>query len=40
MQTPSEPVRQDIVLVGEDGCETLSDYPYGLEPRASLARAR
>ena len=28
---------EDIVLVTEDGCDTLSDYPYGLEPRAALA---
>ena len=28
---------EDIVLVGEDGCETLSDYPYGLDPSAVMA---
>ncbi len=27
---------EDIVLVTEDGCETLSDYPYGLEPRSAV----
>jgi Xaa-Pro aminopeptidase len=30
---------EDIVLVTEDGCETLSRYPYGLDPRGALARA-
>lgn len=27
---------EDIVLVTEDGCETLSDYPYGLDPRTAV----
>ena len=24
---------EDLVLVTEDGCETLTDFPYGLDPR-------
>ena len=28
---------EDLVLVTEDGCETLSDYPYGLDPSSALA---
>jgi Xaa-Pro aminopeptidase len=27
---------EDLVLVTEDGCETLTDYPYGLDPRAAV----
>jgi len=23
---------EDLVLVTEDGCEVLTDYPYGLDP--------
>ena len=23
---------EDLLLVTEDGCETLTDYPYDLEP--------
>jgi len=23
---------EDLVLVTDDGCEVLTDYPYGLEP--------
>jgi len=28
---------EDIVLVTEDGCETLSVYPYGLDPSSAMA---
>ncbi len=28
---------EDLVLVTEDGCETLSDYPYGLDPSSAMA---
>jgi Xaa-Pro aminopeptidase len=28
---------EDLVLVTEHGCETLSDYPYGLDPSSALA---
>jgi Xaa-Pro aminopeptidase len=27
---------EDLVLVTEEGCETLTDYPYGLDPRAAV----
>jgi Xaa-Pro aminopeptidase len=27
---------EDLVIVTEDGCETLTDYPYGLDPRAAV----
>ena len=27
---------EDLVLVTEDGCETLTDYRYGLDPRAAV----
>jgi Xaa-Pro aminopeptidase len=27
---------EDLVLVTEDGCETLTDYPYGLDPQAAV----
>jgi Xaa-Pro aminopeptidase len=27
---------EDLLLVTEDGCETLTDYPYGLDPRAAV----
>ncbi len=29
---------EDLVLVTEDGCETLTDYPYGLDPRTAVVR--
>jgi Xaa-Pro aminopeptidase len=27
---------EDLVVVTEDGCETLTNYPYGLDPRAAV----
>jgi Xaa-Pro aminopeptidase len=27
---------EDLVVVTEDGCETLTDYPYELDPRAAV----
>ena len=29
---------EDLLLVTEDGCETLTDFPYGLDPRVGRGR--
>ena len=30
---------EDLVLVTEDGCETITDFPYGLDPALAARTA-